>query len=72
MESATKNHQPIETLRAMVARGYGPDQVQDGARRLGERTGPRLVQRGLPDQAPRRLGGRAQDRTPTGSRGDDV
>ena len=31
MESATKNHQPIETLRAMVARGYGPDQVQDGA-----------------------------------------
>jgi aminoglycoside phosphotransferase (APT) family kinase protein len=30
MESITKNRQPLETLRAMVARAYGPDQVPDG------------------------------------------
>src|SRR6266540_1789368 len=29
MESITKNRQPVETLRAMVARAYGPDQVPD-------------------------------------------
>jgi aminoglycoside phosphotransferase (APT) family kinase protein len=27
MESITKNRQPLQTLRAMVARAYGPDQV---------------------------------------------
>lgn len=30
MESITKNRQPIGTLRAMVARAYGADQVPDG------------------------------------------
>ncbi|MFE9134512.1 phosphotransferase family protein [Streptomyces sp. NPDC007355] len=29
MESITKNRQPVEALRAMVARAYGPDQVCD-------------------------------------------
>ncbi|WP_331772328.1 aminoglycoside phosphotransferase family protein (plasmid) [Embleya sp. NBC_00888] len=31
MESITKNRQPVEVLRAMVARAYGPDQVCDAA-----------------------------------------
>ena len=31
MEDATKNHRPIETLRAIVARRYGPDQVRGRA-----------------------------------------
>jgi aminoglycoside phosphotransferase (APT) family kinase protein len=29
MESITKNRQPAETIRAMVARAYGPEQVPD-------------------------------------------
>ena len=29
MDSITKNRQPAETLRAMVARAYGPGQVPD-------------------------------------------
>ncbi|WP_405847063.1 phosphotransferase family protein [Streptomyces sp. NBC_01518] len=29
MESITKNRQPVETLRAMAARAYGPEQVCD-------------------------------------------
>lgn len=29
MESITKNRQPVDALRAMVARAYGPDQVCD-------------------------------------------
>lgn len=30
MESITKNRQPAETLKAMVARAYGPDRVPEG------------------------------------------
>ncbi|WP_249998142.1 phosphotransferase family protein [Actinoplanes sp. M2I2] len=32
MESITKNRQSLDTLRAMVARAYGPDQVPSGTR----------------------------------------
>ncbi|MGN6239327.1 MAG: phosphotransferase family protein [Cellulosimicrobium cellulans] len=30
MESVTKNRQPVTTLRAMIERAYGPEQVPDG------------------------------------------
>jgi aminoglycoside phosphotransferase (APT) family kinase protein len=38
VESITKNRQPLDVLRAMIGRAYGPDQVPDGddwARELG-------------------------------------